>query len=149
MKKLFLAAAVLLAALVFFPSAPAGAQDDLEKVQAQLEKVMARQEPLSEEDVRVYLENVEIIYQLRFEPDRLAEAVKTVSAWSEGRFAYVTTKMATGMSILMRPGDARNNSIPEFAKPNSQETALIRRHQDALSRAMEAMQAKYNPAPAN
>ncbi len=110
---------------------------------------MARQEPLSENDIRIYLENVELIYQLRFEPDRLAEAVKTISAWTEGRFAYVTTKMATGMSMLMRPGDARNNAIPEFAKPTAQEQALIRRHQEALSRAMEAMQAKYNQTPSS
>jgi hypothetical protein len=122
---------------------PALAQNDQENLQGTLARSMARQAPLSDDDIRTYLRYVEPIYRLRFEPDRQNELIRTINIWDENRFAYVTTKMAVGMSLLMRPSDARNNAIPDFARPSRTELELIKSHQDELAQHMDSLQAKY------
>ncbi|MDR1044827.1 MAG: hypothetical protein LBP33_06885 [Candidatus Adiutrix sp.] len=126
---------------------PASAQSDQEKIQQQLESAMAKESPLGEEDVRIYLANVDSIFRLQVEPGRLGETARNIGGWSESRFAYVTTKIAVGMSLLLRPTDSRNSGIPAFARPDTQETALLRRYQEELSREMEAAQLKYGATP--
>lgn len=122
---------------------PALAQNDQDKIQGSLARSMLRQAPLSNDDILTYLKYVEPIYQLRFTPNRQGDVVRAINVWDENRFAYVTTKMAVGMSILMRPGDARNNAIPDFARPSQPELELIKSHQDELARQMDSLQAKY------
>lgn len=135
---------LLIAGLAMFSSAgPAAAQDDSESLQHILERGMSRQAPLTADDVRVYLKNVEQIYRLRFEPGRQADVVREINYWDENRFAYVTTKMAVGMSLLLRPDDARNKSVPNFTRPTAAEMTLIKTYQDELAKAMESMQTKY------
>ena len=130
--------AVLLAA-----GAPAAAQSEQVLFYEQLAQVMALEQPLADEDIRLYLENAEAIYRLRFEPEKLDETAAAISAWTPARFAYVTTKVAVGMSQLLRPDDQRNLNVPEFAKPSPPEVTVIRRAQDDLTRTMERLQAKY------
>lgn len=122
---------------------PALPPNDLQNLQGALARSMARQLPLSEDDVSAYLRYVEQIYLLRFQPDRQSDLIRNISIWDEDRFAYVTTKMALGMSLLLRPGDARNNAIPKFARPSEAELELIKSHQDELARHMDSLQAKY------
>ncbi|KXS56369.1 MAG: hypothetical protein AMR96_03040 [Candidatus Adiutrix intracellularis] len=126
---------------------PAAAQDEQDLVYERLAQIMVKEQPLADEDVRIYIENAESIYRLRFEPEKLNETIKSINSWTENRFAYVTTKMAVGMSQLIRPEDPRNTSIPEFAKPSPPEIAVIRRAQDELTRTMERLQAKYYGSP--
>jgi hypothetical protein len=122
---------------------PALAQNNREQFQAPLARSMARQLPLSEDDVSTYLRYAEQIYHLRFAPNNQEALIRTINIWDENRFAYVTTKMAVGMSLLMRPSDTRNNAIPGFARPTAGELELIKRHQDELARQMDSLQAKY------
>ena len=139
----FLLMISLAAAGLILAVSPASAQSDQEKIQQQLESAMAKEGPLTDEDVRIYLANIDPIFRLRTEPARLGETVRSIGGWSESRFAYVTTKIAVGMSLLLRPGDSRNNGLPAFAKPDTQEMALLKRYQEELSREMEAAQLKY------
>ncbi len=138
---------VVFLGLAMWLTAPASAQSDLIKIQQALEKTMVGQEPLTEDDVRTYLTNVEAIYRLRFEPDRMPEAIKATDGWTESRFAYVTTKMAVGMSMLMRRDDPRLANLPEFVKPTPAELTLIKQYQEDLGRVMEQLQAKYSGSP--
>lgn len=141
---LFIAALMaLLAASLQASPALAQGNAELVKIQQQLLKVMARQEPLTAGDIKTYLANAEAIYRLRYEPEKLQEVSEGISAWDDDRFAYVTTKVAVGMSLLMKPDDARNRSLPAFARPTQAELDLIKRHLDELTRAMDAIRAKY------
>ena len=125
---------------------PAAAQNWEDPLYERLAQVMDQEQPLADADIRLYLENAEAIYRLRFEPEKLDETAAAISAWTPGRFAYVTTKVAVGMSQLMRPDDQRNLGVPEFAKPSPPEVTVIRRAQDELTRTMERLQAQYgNP----
>jgi len=121
----------------------AAAQTEQAQLNERLAQVMSQEQPLADADVRLYLENAENIYRLRFEPEKLDETAAAINAWTPGRFAYVTTKMAVGMSLLLRPDDPRNLNVPEFAKPSPPEMTVIRRAQDELTRTMERLQAKY------
>jgi hypothetical protein len=133
---------LFMALLLGMPS-PAEAQTEEALLQERLAQVMAKEQPLADADVRLYLENAEAIYRLRFEPEKLDETAAAISAWTPGRFAYVTTKIAVGMSQLLRPDDQRNLNVPEFAKPSPPEVTVIRRAQDELTRTMERLQVKY------
>lgn len=145
MKIIRLIAICLISALTVGLS-QASAQTELETINQQLEKAMVRETSLTDEDIKLYLLNVEPIYRLRFEPDRLPEVIKAIGGWSENRFAYVTTKISVGMSLILRPDDPRNAGIPAFTRPNQQELALLRRNQDNLTRAIEAVQTRYATA---
>ncbi len=111
-----------------------------DRILQQLEKLMIRQPPLTEDDVRLYLSNAEPIYRLRDDPGRLPETVKAIGGWPEDRFAYVTTKVAVGLSLLVRPDDPRHAGLPEFVRPTADELTLIKRYQDELTRALERAQ---------
>lgn len=137
---------MMVLALVVLMASESHAQDaSSRQALERLEMVMDQQEELTEDEVKLYLQHVNDIYRLRFEPDRLNETVRLINQWSEKRFAYVTTKMAAGMSILMKPGDPRNNSIPQFARPTSGELALIKRYQDQLDEAMTHAMRQFSP----
>ena len=129
--------------LILGASVPAAAQTEQAQLYDRLAQVMAQEQPLAEADIRLYVENAEDIYRLRFEPEKLDETAAAISAWTPSRFAYVTTKIAVGMSQLLRPDDSRNLNVPEFAKPSPPELTIIRRTQDELTRTMERLQAKY------
>jgi hypothetical protein len=129
--------------LLLVTAVPAAAQTEETQLRERLAQVMAQEQPLADADVRLYLENAEAIYRLRFEPEKLEETAAAISAWSPGRFAYVTTKIAVGMSQFLRPDDQRNLNVPEFAKPSPPEVTVIRRVQDELVRTMERLQGKY------
>ena len=133
----------LVLALLLLASPPAAAQTEQAQLYERLAGVMAREQPLADEDIRIYLENAEAIFRLRFEPGKLDETAAAISAWTPGRFAYVTTKVAVGMAQLLRPDDQRNLNVPEFAKPTAPEATVIRRAQDELTRTMERLQARY------
>lgn len=130
-------------AVLFISGSGAWAQSDLARIQNMLETSMARQTILTEDDVRVYLAHAESIYELRFDPSKVDEVINE-TGWSESRFSYVTTKMSVGMSLLLRPDDPRNASIPDFAKPSGAELGVIRRYQEDLARTMEAVQARHS-----
>lgn len=117
-----------------------------DRIQQQLETLMIRQPPLTEDDVRLYLANAEPIYRLRDEPDRLPETIKAIGGWPEDRFAYVTTKIAVGLSFLIRPDDPRSAGLPDFVRPTPDELTLIKRYQDELTRALERAQAARQAA---
>jgi len=119
------------------------AQTEEVQLYERLAQVMTQEQPLADADVRLYLENAEAIYRLRFEPEKLDETAAAINAWTPSRFAYVTAKIAVGMSQLLRPDDPRNLSVPEFVKPSPHEMTIIRRAQDELTRTMERLQAKY------
>ncbi|MDR0882486.1 MAG: hypothetical protein LBP55_08085 [Candidatus Adiutrix sp.] len=139
-------ALLAVAGLTLNPSRAGAQSDDQLKMDSILARTMASQELLTEADVIAYLNNLEPIYRLRFEPGRQQETIRNIGVWSEERFAYVITKMASGLSRLFRPGDPRNNGLADFARPTPAEEALIRRYQDDLGRALEAIQVKYpNP----
>lgn len=123
----------------------AAAQNEQAALQSSLERSMARQTDLTDEDIRTYLKYADPIYRLRFEPERQSEVIREINFWDENRFAYVTTKMAVGMSLLLRPDDSRNNSIPSFTRPKQEELNLIKRYQDELIRTMDSIQSKYAP----
>jgi hypothetical protein len=129
--------------LLLGTAAPAASQTNQPQINERLAQVMAQEQPLADADVRLYLENAEAIYRLRFEPEKLDETAAAISAWTPGRFAYVTTKISVGMSQLLRPDDQRNATVPDFAKPSPSEITVIRRAQDELTRTMERLQAKY------
>jgi hypothetical protein len=122
---------------------PAEAQTEQDQLYDRLAQVMSQEQPLAEADIRLYMENAEDIYRLRFEPEKLDETAAAISAWTPGRFVYVTTKIAVGMSQLLRPDDPRTLNVPEFVKPLPLELTIIRRAQDDLTRTMERLQAKY------
>lgn len=119
-----------------------------DRIQQQLEKIMISQPPLTEDDVRLYLANAEPIYRLRDEPGRLPETIKAIGGWLDDRFAYVTTKIAVGLSLLIRPDDPRNTGLPAFVRPTPDELTLIKRYQDELTRALERAQAARQAAMA-
>jgi hypothetical protein len=133
---------LFLVPLLLWKVAPAIAQTEQAQLHDRLSQVMSQEQPLADADVRLYLENAEAIYRLRFEPEKLDETA-AINAWTPSRFAYVTTKIAVGMSQLLRPDDQRNLNIPEFTKPSPPEVTVIRRAQDELTRTMERLQAKY------
>jgi hypothetical protein len=133
----------MLVALFLGTAGAASAQTEEAQLNERLAQVMAQEQPLADADVRLYLENAEAIYRLRFEPEKLDETAAAISAWTPGRFAYVTTKVAVGMSQLLRPDDQRNLNVPEFARPSPPEITVIRRVQDELARTMERLQGKY------
>lgn len=139
------AVSTILAALAFiFILVPgAWAQSDLPRIQNMLETSMGRETILTENDVRTYLAHAEEIYLLRFDPSGVDEVINR-TGWSANRFSYVTTKMAVGMSLLLRPDDPRNASIPHFAKPSSAEQGVIKSYQEDLARAMETVQARHS-----
>lgn len=135
--------ALLPALFIVFCSVPAAqAQAPSRESQDRLFKIMDAQEELTDDDVKMYLQNAGAIFRLRSEPNRLNETVDLIG-WTDKRFAYVTTKMAAGMSLLMTPDDARNSSIPEFARPTSGELRLIQRYQAQLEAAMAGAQRAY------
>ncbi|MDR2935141.1 MAG: hypothetical protein LBV70_04585 [Candidatus Adiutrix sp.] len=134
---------LMLMVLLLGLAAPAAAQTEEAQLRERLAQVMAQEQPLADADVRLYMENAEAIYRLRFEPEKLDETAAAISAWTPGRFAYVTTKVAVGMSQLLRPEDQRHLNVPEFAKPSPPEVTVIRRVQDELARVMERLQVKY------
>ena len=124
-------------------TALASAQSEQDQLYERLAQVMAKEQPLADADIRLYLENAEAIYRLRFEPEKLDETAAAISAWTPDRFAYVTTKIAVGMSQIVRPDDLKNLNVPEFARPSDPEVTVIRRAQEELTRTMERLQAKY------
>lgn len=141
----------LMAALMAFcgwPLGSAAAQGISPEVSSQMQErlriTMTREPSLTEEDIRIYLTHAEAIYRLRYESAKLGEVVLEINPWTEARFAYVTTKMAVGMLMLMKPDDSRIRNLPEFSRPTRSELELIRRHQDELTRTMESLQAKYS-----
>lgn len=138
----YMSALLLAVLIVFFSVSAAQAQNLSKESQDRLYKVMDAQEELTEDDVKMYIQNAEAIFKLRFEPDKLNETVDAIG-WPDKRFAYVTTKMAAGMSLLLKPDDSRNNSIPEFARPTSGELRLIQRYQSQLDAAMTHAQRTY------
>lgn len=141
MKRILITVIFGLAAFVL-AAGPAQAQnDDTGRVTEMLRASMSRQAPLTEEDVRTYLSHAEAIYMLRYEPEKTAQVVSE-TGWTENRFAYVSTKVAVGMSLLVRRDDPRNASIPDFARPAGAELSLLRSYQDDLVKAMEAAQAR-------
>ncbi|UQZ89031.1 hypothetical protein C4J81_07390 [Deltaproteobacteria bacterium Smac51] len=111
------------------------------RLSRELQRTMSRETPLAEEDYRTYMANLEAIFSLRQSPERASEVAAAIPGWSESRFAYVTTKMAVGMSMLLKPDDPRNAAAPDFAKPDTREMALIKRHKDELVKAVESLQA--------
>ncbi len=121
------------------------AQTDREKEKARLSRElarsMAREAPLTEDDYRLYLASLEAIFALSQSPERAPDTAAAISAWSESRFAYVTTKMAVGMALILKPDDPKNLAIPDFARPTEREMALIRLHRDELVKSVEALQA--------
>ena len=129
--------------VLFMGSSTVSAQSWQDPLYERLAQVMGQEQPLADADLRLYLENAEAIYRLRFEPEKLDETAAAISGWTPGRFAYVTTKVAVGMSEIMRPDDQRNRNVPEFAKPSPPEVTVIRRAQDELTRTMERLQAQY------
>ncbi len=138
----------LMALLVWAVAASAAAQTppalteaDKARLSRELSRSMAREAPLTEDDYRLYLANLEKIFALRQAPEEALAAAAGISGWSESRFAYVTTKMAVGMSMVLKPDDPRNLEIPDFARPTEREMALIRLHRDELVKSMEALQA--------
>ena len=137
---LFLAAPVCLAADLAAAQARGGDQAPLHE---HLARIMAQEQPLADEDVRLYLENAEAIYRLRFEPEKMEETAAAISAWTPSRFAYVTAKMAASLGPLLLPDAQRGLAAPEFAKPTPAEYTVIRRAQDDLLRVMGSLQAKY------
>ena len=134
------------ATAIFLPTW-AVAQEDVQRATQELKKIMTQEEPLNENDVRLYLTNADPIYRLRFEPDKLEETILAIGGWSEQRFTYVTIKMAVGMSQLMNPDDFRHQDVMGFAQPSPQELAVIMAHQDELNRVMERIQARYLASP--
>jgi hypothetical protein len=134
----------LLMGILLLSATAAFAQNPSRESQDRLYKVMESQEELSEDDVKLYLQHAEAIYKLRFEPGALDDTVRLIGSWSDKRFAYVTTKMAAGMSLLITPDDSRNNSIPEFARPTSGELRLIQRYQLQLETAMAQARRAYS-----
>ena len=132
---------LLLTLTLALAASPAAAQDDQTLIQEQWAQVLAREQPLAEMDIRIYLENAEAIYRLRFEPEKAEETAAAIKAWTTSRFTYVTTKMAVGLHQLLRPGE--DLKLPEFAKPSAPEQTLIRQNREALVRTLESLQAKY------
>ena len=137
---------VLFLAIVFLSAPAAQAQQGLSREsQERLYKIMDPQDELTEDDVRLYLQYADAIFRLRFEPDKLNETARTIG-WPDKRFAYVTTKMAAGLSLLLNKDDARNTSIPEFARPTRNEERLIQRYQPQLEAALAQAQRAYAAA---
>lgn len=138
MKTRPLAIALALALGALFCLAPAAGAADKPKAE-ELERAMRFEAPLAEADLRLYLANLPAIFSLRGQPDKAAETAAAIPGWTQNRFAYVTTKMAVGLSLLLRPDDARTAAVPAFAKPTAQEMALIKSHQDEVVKALEAL----------
>ena len=147
MRKIIILQLAVAAWFCLQPASELRAQNDLNRIQGLLESSMAKQTILTENDVKTYLAHSESIYLLRFDPARVDEVIKE-TGWTGDRFAYVTTKMAVGMSVLLRPDDPRNRSIPSFAQPSGVEKSIIMRYQEALDRTMEQVQARHAPSPA-
>lgn len=143
-----IATALALLFLVLIPTSALAQeqQNNTHTIEQELQKIMAQQAPLVEDDIRFYLTNVDPIFRLRFEPDKLADTIASIGVWPEERFVYVTTKMAVGMSLIMRFGDPRNNDIPDFVRPTDEERKLIEKYKDELTRAMTLVQARYATA---
>ncbi|MDR1922290.1 MAG: hypothetical protein LBS31_11200 [Candidatus Adiutrix sp.] len=128
----------LLVLLAFLPVSAAAQNRDKAMIEEQLRRVMAKEAPLSEADVKIYLENIKPIFRLSRNPALQKETIAAIGRWSENRFAYVAVKMAVGMSMLIRPDDPRNAAAPDFAKPTAGEMELIRGYRDELLRAAES-----------
>ncbi|MGL4207998.1 MAG: hypothetical protein ACRCTY_01285 [Candidatus Adiutrix sp.] len=115
---------------------PQMAQSDGSSLE-QLRQIMAAESQLTEDDVKIYLDNIKIIFQLSQSPEEARSVLSRIPAWSENRFTYVTTKMGVGMSMLLRPDDPRNEAAPDFAKPTAREMDLIQRYKIDLTNAVE------------
>ncbi|MDR2725538.1 MAG: hypothetical protein LBC90_05655, partial [Candidatus Adiutrix sp.] len=64
--------------LLLGTAAPSAAQTEQNQIYERLAQVMAQEQPLAEADVRLYLENAEAIYRLRFEPEKLDETATAI-----------------------------------------------------------------------
>lgn len=105
----------------------------------ELQRSMSRETPLTEDDYRLYQANLDKIFALRQNPEQAREVAAAIG-WSESRFAYVSTKMAVGMSMLLKPEDPRNQAVPPFAQPTDREMSIISNHRDELVKSVEALQ---------
>ena len=133
----------LFLALILISVPAAQAQQGLSRdSQERLYKIMDPQDELTEDDVKLYLQHADAIFRLRFEPDKLNETARAIG-WPDKRFAYVVTKMAAGLSLLLTRDDPRNSSIPEFARPTRNEERLIQRYQGQLEAALAQAQRAY------
>ncbi len=134
----------LLATIFVLSALPLAAQSSEERIQMQLNKLMSQELTLTDDDIRIYLANADAIYRLRHDYELLPSVLNGIGAWSPARFAYVTTKMAVGMSLLMTPSDPRNRNLADFMRPTASELDLMRRYQNELTRVMERVQARYS-----
>lgn len=140
--KIFIKTILACAALSLMLSQVLLAQDaEKSRLSRALERSMSREAPLSEDDYKIYMANLRDIFALSQAPQGAAELAKNINSWSENRFAYVSTKMAVGLSLLLKPEDPRNQQIPAFARPSEQEMRIIRNHRDELVKAMETLAA--------
>jgi hypothetical protein len=139
----FIMAALLCAAIPLALAEPLAAQTnkDIARLSRELQRAMSIEAPLTEEDYRVFMANLDTIYALRQNPESATQVSRNISGWTPSRFAYVTTKMAVGMLSLVKPDDPRNLAVPDFARPSEQEMRIIRNHRDELVKAVEALQA--------
>ena len=137
---------LLLIAALAWTAVPAAAQTEQALIQEQLALVMAREQPLTSEDVRIYIENAETIFRLRFEPEKTEETAAAIKAWTPSRFAYVTAKIPIGLHQILRPDAPRGAlNAPEFARPSEPELTIIRRSQEELISTLERLQTLYAP----
>ncbi len=113
-----------------------------DRLAKELERAMSRETPLTEDDYRIYMANLDKIFALRQAPERAGQTAAEISDWTPSRFAYVTTKMAVGMSMLLKPDDPKNQAVPAFARPTEREMNLIENHRDELVKSVEALEAR-------
>jgi hypothetical protein len=102
---------------------------------AHLYEKMAKEPPLKEADIKIFLAQLPEIMDFGQDPS-LMTPVMEISGWTENRLIYAVTKINLGILALFDPENIRLKEAPDFARPSLYELELLRGHQDEISRAM-------------
>jgi hypothetical protein len=101
---------------------------------AHLYDVMSREQPLTERDVELYVTHLARIDSLKDDPAAIQD-ILAATGWSEGRLAYVTSKIGAALMGFLDPDAPAARGIPPFAMPTQEEEALVLAKEPAIARA--------------
>jgi hypothetical protein len=108
---------------------------------AHLYEAMAKEPPLKEADLKVYLTHIQLVMGLGQDP-AVANQLMELSGWTEKRLIYSVTKINLGVLAIFDPDNPKLAVAPEFARPSAQEMETIFGHREDLERALTRLVAR-------
>jgi hypothetical protein len=94
---------------------------------------MSDEPPLTEKDVDLYIRHLPSIDLLKAEPARL-QTVLAETGWTEGRLAYVCSKVGLALLWNLDQADFLTKGLPPFAMPSAGETSLVLAREPDIAR---------------